>query len=271
MQKTNTEKLLTSAGVVAFAAAIWHLLCILGGPSWYSFARAPHVLIESAQQGTYLAPVVTIIVAGLMFICSAYALSAAGLMRKIPLTTAALATIALICIIRALIAAPLLIRSTELDIWQLVASSIWLYVGICFLLGAKQRINERRDLNLKLAFYHQFRALFPAISNRADKAYFQQWNEELKPLFIYLWFENVAQVINNEMNTEADATRLITLFEYLNNQYKSADSLIKQYIDVAIIENLFWHVKPAHAKPYWQILPPTLKALYSDFHGQEPI
>ncbi|MDN3379343.1 MULTISPECIES: hypothetical protein [unclassified Pseudoalteromonas] len=137
MQKTNTKKLLTSAGVIAFAVAVWHLLCIWGGPSWYTFARAPHVLIESAQQGTYLAPAATIIVAGLMLTCSVYAFSAAGTIRKMPLTTAALSTIALICVARALIAVPLLIRSTELDIWQLVASSVWLYVGICFLLGAK--------------------------------------------------------------------------------------------------------------------------------------
>ncbi|MGS0536848.1 hypothetical protein [Pseudoalteromonas sp. SaAl2] len=137
MQQTNTEKLLISAGAIAFAAAVWHLLCIGGGPSWYAFARAPHALIESAQQGTYLAPVATIIVAGLMFTCSAYAFCAAGLIRKMPLTTAALSIIALICVARALIAVPLLIRSTELDIWQLVASSVWLYAGICFLIGAK--------------------------------------------------------------------------------------------------------------------------------------
>ncbi|TGE83026.1 hypothetical protein C7Y70_11555 [Pseudoalteromonas sp. KS88] len=137
MQKNNTERLLISAGVIAFAAATWHLLCIWGGPSWYAFARAPQALIESAQQGTYLAPVATIIVAGLIFTCGAYALSAASTIRKMPLTTAALSTIALICVARALIAVPLLIRSTELDIWQLVASSVWLYVGICFLLGAK--------------------------------------------------------------------------------------------------------------------------------------
>ncbi|WP_392344300.1 hypothetical protein [Pseudoalteromonas prydzensis] len=271
MQRTNTEKLLTSAGVIAFAAAAWHLLCIWGGPSWYAFARAPHALIESAQQGTYLAPVATIIVAGLMFTCSAYALCAAGLIRKMPLITAALSTIALICVARALIAVPLLIRSIELDIWQLIASSVWLYVGTCFLLGAKQRINERRELHLELAFYDEFRAQFPVISNKADRAYFQRWNEKLEPLFIYSWFESVAQVINNEMNAQTNATVLMTLFEYLNNQYEVADKLIKHYIDVAIIENLFWQVAPKHAKPYWQVLPATLKTLYSDFHGREPI
>ena len=54
MQQTNSEKLLTSTGVIAFSTAVWHLLCIWGGPSWYTFASAPHALIELAQQGTYL-------------------------------------------------------------------------------------------------------------------------------------------------------------------------------------------------------------------------
>ena len=54
-----------------------------------------------------------------------------------PLTTAALSTTALICFVHALITVPLLFHSTELDSWQLVASSVWLDVGICFLFGAK--------------------------------------------------------------------------------------------------------------------------------------
>ena len=72
-----------------------------------------------------------------MFICRAYGFSDAGFIRKMPLTTEALSTIALICVVRALIAVPLLIRSTELDILQLVSSSVWLYIGIYFLLDAK--------------------------------------------------------------------------------------------------------------------------------------
>ena len=64
------SKLLISGGVIASAAAIWHLLCIWGGPSWFAFARAPKQLIDSAQQGTLLAPVGTVIVAVLMFACT---------------------------------------------------------------------------------------------------------------------------------------------------------------------------------------------------------
>ena len=127
-----TSKLLISAGVIAAVAAIWHLLCILGGPSWFAFARAPQQVIASAQQGTLLAPLSTLVVAGLMFTCSAFAFSAAGLIRSLPLLKSALITITILCILRALSAIPSLVYANDLDLWQLVASSVWLYTGICF-------------------------------------------------------------------------------------------------------------------------------------------
>ncbi len=131
-----SSKLLISAGVIAAASAIWHLLCILGGPSWFAFARAPQQIIDSARQGTLLAPAGTIIVAGLMFACTAYAFSTVGIIRKIPLTKPALMTIATLCSLRGLIAIPTFVLPTGLDIWQIIASSVWFYVGVCFIAGS---------------------------------------------------------------------------------------------------------------------------------------
>lgn len=129
------SKLLLSAGVIASLAAVWHLLCIWGGPSWFAFARAPQQIIESAQHGTLVAPIGTIIVAGLMFSCSVFAFSAVGLIRQIPLTKPALITIAALCTLRGLIAIPTFYSDVGYDIWQIIASTVWLYVGICFFVG----------------------------------------------------------------------------------------------------------------------------------------
>lgn len=129
------SKLLISGGVIASAAAIWHLLCIWGGPSWFAFARAPKQIIDSAQQGTLLAPVGTVIVAGLMFACTVFAFSAVGLIRKVPLVKPALITIALLCAVRGLIGIPTFVTAAGVDIWQIVASTVWLYVGVCFIVG----------------------------------------------------------------------------------------------------------------------------------------
>ncbi len=114
------------------------MLCILGGPSWFAFARAPQQIIDSAQQGTYLAVVGTVIVATLMFACTVFAFSSSGLIRRVPLVKPALASIALLCILRALVAIPYLLTPTGIDIWEVIASSVWLYVGICFMLGFMQ-------------------------------------------------------------------------------------------------------------------------------------
>ena len=135
MRLSVQSKLLISAGVIASASAIWHLLCIVGGPSWFAFARAPQQIIDSAQRGTLLAPIGTVIVASLMFSCTVFAFSAAGLIRKVPLLKSALITIATLSILRGLIAIPTFATPTGLDIWQIVASTVWFYVGICFIAG----------------------------------------------------------------------------------------------------------------------------------------
>jgi hypothetical protein len=130
------SKLLLSGGGIAFVAAIWHLLCMWGGPSWFAFARAPQQIIESAQNGTLLAPIGTIIVAGLMFSCSVFAFSAVGLIRQVPLTKPALITIAVLCTVRGLIAIPTFYSHAGFDTWQIIASTVWFYVGICFIVGS---------------------------------------------------------------------------------------------------------------------------------------
>ncbi|MDO6428819.1 hypothetical protein Q4489_17555 [Thalassotalea sp. 1_MG-2023] len=136
MSLSVQSKLLISAGLIASASAIWHLLCIFGGPSWFVFARAPQQIIDSAVQGTLLAPIGTIIVASLMFACTFFAFSAVGLIRKVPLLKSALITIAILCTLRGLIAIPTFVTSSGLDIWQIVASTVWFYVGICFVAGS---------------------------------------------------------------------------------------------------------------------------------------
>lgn len=130
------SRLLISAGIITSASVIWHLLCIFGGPSWFAFARAPQQIIESAVQGTLLAPICTIIVASLMFACTVFAFSAAGLICKAPLVKPALICIAILCTLRGLIAIPTLVTSSGLDIWQISASTVWFYVGICFTAGS---------------------------------------------------------------------------------------------------------------------------------------
>ncbi|ATC86218.1 hypothetical protein PARC_a1623 [Pseudoalteromonas arctica A 37-1-2] len=113
----------------------------MGGPSWFAFARAPQQIIDSSIQGSLLAPIGTITVASLMFACTIFAFSAVGLIRKVPLLKPALITIAMICLLRGLIAVPTFLTSSGLDTWQIVASTVWFYVGICFAAGSLEQYN----------------------------------------------------------------------------------------------------------------------------------
>ena len=149
------SRLLVSAGGIASASAIWHLLCIIGGPGWFIFARAPQQIIESAQQGTMLAPIGTIIIATLMFACTMFAFSGAGLIRKVPLLKPALITIALLCILRALLGITSLVVSIGFDIWQFVASSVWLYVGICFAIGSLAQFWPSKSSTQQTLYYNK--------------------------------------------------------------------------------------------------------------------
>jgi len=143
VKSSISSKFLCVGGLIAAATAFWHLLCIVGGPDWYAFARAPRVVVESAKQGTFLAPSGAILIAILMFTCTAYSFSGAGLIKPIPFLKPVLFTISLICLIRSMVAIPYLV-SSKLDVWELVASSGWFFVGICFLMGLLDQLRGKK-------------------------------------------------------------------------------------------------------------------------------
>jgi hypothetical protein len=135
-------KALVVGGVIAGATAIWHLLMIAGGPSWYAFGHAPPYIVESAKQNTFIAPIAAVIIASLMFACTAYSFSGAGLIRKIPLLKSALVTISIICLARALVTVPVFLQG-RMDTWNLVASFGWFFVGVCYLIGAIEQFRRK--------------------------------------------------------------------------------------------------------------------------------
>ncbi|MBL8299413.1 MAG: hypothetical protein JNN30_13830 [Rhodanobacteraceae bacterium] len=124
------------AGAIALAGVAIHLGAILGGPAWYAYFGAPPVVVESARSGTLLAPISAASIAGAMAICAAYAFSAAGSIQPLPLLRLVLAIIATICLLRALILAPLAILHPELrNTFEVVAAMVWGLAGVGFALG----------------------------------------------------------------------------------------------------------------------------------------
>ena len=128
--------LISLAAAIAMVGVAIHLAAIAFGPDWYAFFDAPPPIVASARQGTWLAPGSAAVIAILMGLSCAYACSAIGLIRRLPLLRTALAGIAVICLVRALILVPLAIHDPVLrTMFNVVAAIVWGIAGIGFAAG----------------------------------------------------------------------------------------------------------------------------------------
>ncbi|WP_440903075.1 hypothetical protein ACMZOO_09170 [Catenovulum sp. SX2] len=135
------KKNISTAMLCAFAAiagftAFAHMSCIYLGPSCYQAQMAPTELIESAKNGTLLAPIATVFVSALFVICGLFALSAAGLIKRLPLLTTASYSISAVCLVRGLATIPLsFIFPQMVSGFSVVAGITWFIAGLLFLIG----------------------------------------------------------------------------------------------------------------------------------------
>ena len=126
---------LIAAGSMSAAAALAHLAVIAGGPDWYRFFGAGEGVARAAERGELVAPLVTIGIASVLLIWSAYAFSGAGVIPRLPLLRLGLVTITAIYLVRALWiipGLPLLGRSAT---FVLISSAIVLVVGVTHAIG----------------------------------------------------------------------------------------------------------------------------------------
>jgi hypothetical protein len=111
------------------AGGVVHIAALVAGPYWVEFLGAPPEIIQSARDGTWLAPVSTLAIAFLLFIWSAYAASVIGLIRKLPFLRLGNAAIAIILILRGLVGIPyFLMLDWQSDMQILFHGILSLYV-----------------------------------------------------------------------------------------------------------------------------------------------
>ena len=133
---SSSRRWIALAALITALGALIHLLAPVAGPGWYAFFGAPPPIVASARAGTWLAPVSALGIALLMGLCAAYACSTIGAIRRLPLLRTALASIAAICLLRALILVPLAFNHPELrTTFQIVAAIVWGLAGIGFSAG----------------------------------------------------------------------------------------------------------------------------------------
>lgn len=131
---------LVIASILSAVAALLHIGCIIFGAAWYRFFGAGEEMATLAEQGNPTPTIITSFIVLILFIWSAYALSAAGIIRKLPLIRTALILITSIYLLRGL-AGLFFIKNPgantpEFWLWS---SIICIIYGMFYLIGTKQK------------------------------------------------------------------------------------------------------------------------------------
>ena len=127
---------LTAAAMLSAAAALLHLMVIAGGPDWYRFLGAGEEMALMAERGSPRPALITLGIAAILAVWSAYALAGAGRLRRLPLMRTALVVITGIYLLRGLALLPILILKPALiDSFTLWSSLIVLVYGLTHAIG----------------------------------------------------------------------------------------------------------------------------------------
>lgn len=130
--------LIVGAALSATGAAL-HLACIAFGAPWYRFMGAGEEMAKLAESGSAAPAKITLIISSILLIWSLYALSGAGVIRKLPLLRTGLCAIAAVYLLRGFAFIPLmtLIPGRSLTFW-LWSSAICAVFGVVHAIGIRQ-------------------------------------------------------------------------------------------------------------------------------------
>ena len=138
MDRTRNKFLIAGAALSALAAVL-HLGCIVFGAPWYRFLGAGEQMAQMDLAGHWYPTVATLVITVILLVWSLYALSGAGVIRKLPLTRLALCAITGVYVLRGVAFTPLMAyfpcNSTTFWFWS---SAICLSIGVVHLVGLRQ-------------------------------------------------------------------------------------------------------------------------------------
>jgi len=127
---------LVVVSIIAVLTACAHMSCIVLGENCFRAQMAPEIIVKSAVDGTWLAPIGTTLVSGLFLTCAVYALSAAKYIKHVPFTKAAIYAIAGLCLLRGAATLPLsIIHFDKMTTFAYIAGIIWFISGVLFVAG----------------------------------------------------------------------------------------------------------------------------------------
>ena len=134
------SRLLLAAAAADAIAALLHLICLALGPTAYRWLGAGERMAQMAARGEAYPALVTLAIAGMLLIWALYALSGAGLIRRLPLTRVVLLLVAGVYLLRAAAGVGLqrYFPSNGATFW-VVSSAVCLLFGLLHALGLRQR------------------------------------------------------------------------------------------------------------------------------------
>ena len=133
---TDGGRWLVASGVLSAIASLLHLACIVGGPAWYRFLGAGEGMARAAERGEWRPALITLFIAGVLAVWSAFAFSGAGLLPRLPLLRTALIAITAVYLVRGLAILPVaLLRRAQFEAFWLWSSGIVLVYGVVHAIG----------------------------------------------------------------------------------------------------------------------------------------
>lgn len=138
MNKKYGRLLLFLVAIIATVTAIAHMSCILLGPQCYAAQMAPPEIIQSAKNGTLLAPLSASFISLLFLTVALYSLSSAEVIKRLPLLSVGVYVISILCVVRGLATIPSSFIYPEMvSIFSVIAGIVWFSTGVIFLIGHK--------------------------------------------------------------------------------------------------------------------------------------
>ena len=131
---THNVALLVAAALSAVAAALHVGIIVMGAP-WYRFFGAGEGMARAAEQGRLFPAVVTAGIACVLALWAAYALSAAGVLPRLPWLRTAVCAITLVYLLRGLVLLPALAMPAGTPATFLIWSS-----AICLVFAAAHAV-----------------------------------------------------------------------------------------------------------------------------------
>lgn len=138
------DRLLLFGGGLTGVASLLHVAIILGGPDWYRFFGAGERMAQLAARGSTYPTVITASIAVVLGLWTLYALSGAGVIRRLPFLRPALVLIAVIYLTRGILGVPVVLFMEDPYLNQLrakmtfmvLSSAICVCLGLCYAVGA---------------------------------------------------------------------------------------------------------------------------------------